>query len=98
MNKEQYKLELEVLKKKYEKAKNDLAKKYALSNNPYKIGDIVTDHYHSVKIEKIGVYIGISQVPECVFYGKDVNSKGIELKRQTGNPVHQSNIGLLCTE
>lgn len=65
----------------------DLKSKYALANNPYKIGDIVTDHYHTVKIEKIGVY-----GTQCVYYGTELKIDLTPKKKQENTTIYQSHI------
>jgi hypothetical protein len=64
---------------------------YAFSNNPYKIGDFITDHVGTIKIEKIkfSVYFGGS---ECVYIGTQYNKDGKVSKKQDRNTIYQSNI------
>lgn len=50
---------------------NELAKKYCLSNNPYKIGDVFTDHNGSIRIDKIK----FSPIQLCCVY------EGVVLKK-----------------
>ena len=49
----------------YKNQKKELYYKYASSNNPYKIGDIIKDHYHIIRIKKI-MYTILYNKPSCV--------------------------------
>jgi hypothetical protein len=35
---------------------SELRKQYAIEHNPVKVGDIVTDHYHAIRVEKMSIY------------------------------------------
>ena len=94
MNIEEYKLKLENARNEYESNKDRISTEFAESNNPYKIGDVVTDHYHTIKIEKHQIaFTGMNAIPECVFFGTELKKDGTPKKRQENNPVYQSNIG-----
>lgn len=75
----------------YELNKKNLYKKYALANNPYKTGDIITDHIGSVKIETIGVYVTNGEA-ECTYSGIQLNKDGNPAKQQKHTQIYQSNI------
>lgn len=45
----------------------ELRRQYAVEHNPVKVDDIVTDHYHTIKVEKMGVYG--HPVPFMVYHG-----------------------------
>jgi hypothetical protein len=93
MTKEEYKSKLIEINNDSELKLKSLAKEYALSNNPYKIGDIVTDHIKTVKIEKIQFTLGQFQSPpECVYTGIELTKKGEPNKNGNKNSVYQSNI------
>lgn len=49
----EYKKELDKIKIKNKSNLKKLVKKYIKSNNPYKIGDIISDNYYTIKITKI---------------------------------------------
>ncbi len=71
MTKQEYDERLAALKKQYEKAKNDLAIEFAKSNNPYKVGDILSNGRRNVTIsvEKITYRYGYDGTPYCVYHG-----------------------------
>ena len=52
----------------YKNQKKELYYKYASSNNTYKIGDIIKDHYHIIRIKKI-MYTILYNKPSCVYQG-----------------------------
>ena len=64
-----------------------LAKKYIDSNNPYKIGDIVTDHIGSIIVEHINYRMTDYDNPYAVYYGielrKDLQPKKNGSKRNS---------------
>lgn len=93
MTKEEYKSKVIEINNDRELKLKSLAKEYALSNNPYKIGDIVTDHIKTVKIEKIQFTLGgLQSPPECVYTGIELTKKGEPNKKGNKRSVYQSNI------
>ena len=52
MNKEEYLKAEKVLKEEFEEKRKQLAREFAYSNNPVKIGDIITDHYKTIRVLK----------------------------------------------
>jgi hypothetical protein len=52
MTKEEYKSKKDKINKEHNEKLLFLAKQYAFINNPYKVGDIITDHIGSIKIKK----------------------------------------------
>ena len=72
--------------------KLELRRKYAEERNPVKVGDIVTDHYHTIKVECSSV-TG-HQVPYKVYYGIELAKNGEPKKHQPcpSNPVYQTEV------
>lgn len=70
----------------------ELRKQYAIEHNPVKVGDIVTDHYHTIRVEKISMYG--HPVPYMKYTGIELTKQGEPKKRQPipPNPVFQCNI------
>jgi hypothetical protein len=66
-------------------------KRYALANNPYKIGDLVTDHVATIKVEKITFHVSYGE-SQCVYTGTQLNKDGKVNKKQDHNTVFQQNI------
>lgn len=92
MTKEEYTAAQKELAEKHRIERLELAKEYALSNNQYKAGDIITDHIGSIRIERVGFYIGLNNNPECTYYGDNLLKSGAISKREPKRTVHQSNI------
>lgn len=76
----------------------ELRKQYAIEHNPVKVGDIVTDHYHTIRVEKMSVY-GHS-VPLMRYIGTELTKQGKPKKRQpvTYNPVFQHSLKIINGE
>ena len=64
------------------------AEKYGI-----KIGDIVTDHYHTIKVESIDYFYDcFLGGPTAKLKGPDYKKDGTISKRQTNMPVYLQNI------
>lgn len=92
MTVEEYKKQIAAEIERHDSIMASIESKYALENNPVKIGDIVTDHFHTIKVEKISVYKYGYNLPECVYSGTQYTAKGEPCKRQRDIPVYQRNI------
>ena len=68
------------LYREYEKQKEQLETEYAQEHNPVKIGDIVTDHYHTIKVESMAI-CGYP-IPFMKYFGPEVTKNGTPWKRQ----------------
>lgn len=76
-NEENYRKEIKQIESEFLLKKSELAKMYAFENNPYKIGDIVTDHIGSIIIEKIQFTRPYGdKLPYCVYYGFELKKDG----------------------
>jgi hypothetical protein len=71
MTRKEYNDKLDLIKQKYDNEINKLRRDYALSNNPYRIGDIIEDAAERIKIEEIGV-IMYGSTPICLYYGSEL--------------------------
>jgi hypothetical protein len=87
---DQYKEKVRELVIEFKNNKKQLAKEFALANNPYKVGDIFTDHIGSVKVEKISVYLSLD-IPSCVYEGLVVKSDGTPAKKLGKRSAFQVN-------
>lgn len=94
MNKEEYLKAKKALEAEFEEKKKQLAREFALSNNPVKIDDIITDHYKTIRVLKFlwGYDFG-SHMP-CMFYrGTRLTKNGQPAKRDSyDNRVAQTDI------
>lgn len=76
-------------KREFENKRSILMKEYALANNPYKEGDVFTDHIGSIKIDTIRVALG--DIPCCVYYGVELKKDGTPVKSGKTRDAYQSN-------
>lgn len=88
----EYKNKLAELANEYEAKKRKVITEYALSNNPYKVGDMITDHSSTIKIEKIQPYLGYNELPICLYTGTQYTKKGEISKKQDYTKIYQRNI------
>lgn len=94
MNKEDYLKAMKVLEEECEIKKKHLARKFVCSNNPVKIGDIITDHYKTIRVEQFLCGRNFGYTFPCMFYrGTRLNKKGEPMKRDADdNRVAQTDI------
>ncbi len=90
MKTEEYQMQLDLLIKQHMKDKARLAVSFAKSNNTVKIGDIVTDHYHSIKVESIGY--DLYKYPSCIYIGAYLKKNSEPKKNGEKSEVHQCNL------
>ena len=80
------------LELKFKKEKDALAISYALSNNPYKIGDILQrKEAYIIKIDKITVDINSYGIPGCVYHGPELKKDLTPKKNGNRESIWQSN-------
>jgi len=80
-----------------QEAKNktsELRKRYVKETNRYKIGDIISDHYKTIKIECIsGVSTQMgSIIPFAIYKGVVLKKDGKPAKNQSDNTIYATNI------
>jgi hypothetical protein len=93
MTQEEYKSKFDEINNDCQLKLKSLAKECALTNNPYKIGDIIADHIGSIKIEQIQFTLGGGKyIPECAYTGIELTKKGEPNKRGTKRRIYQSSI------
>ena len=91
MTKEQYYEKLKAIEIEYEAMKKVLYMEYAFANNPYKVGDFITDHVSTIQIEKIQAFKSYD-LPSCVYTGTQYNKDGKVSKKQDHTKIYQNNI------
>ena len=94
MNKEEFLKAEKALKEEFEAKEKQLLKEFAYSNNDVKIGDIITDHYKTIRVEKLLWTRSFGNPFPCMVYrGVRLNKKGEPSKRdKEDNAVYQKNI------
>jgi hypothetical protein len=89
MTAEELQAALKEAEQKYELERIGLFKKFCEAKNPYKIGDVFTDHIGSIRIQKFRYSISNYPVENsCMIY------EGIELKKdgtpKKNNPIRRA--------
>lgn len=87
----QYEEALNKIDKTAAAKKKHLAKEYALSHNPIKKGDIITDHIGSIRVDKL-VEILYFTPPSCIYDGVQVTKTGKPYKSGKRRSVCQENL------
>jgi hypothetical protein len=92
-NKENYEKQIAEIEKEAAERKTALVILYASENNPYKIGDVVSDHSGSIIIEKITATVyWTTKFPCCSYWGLELKKDGTLRKDKSKRSVHQLNI------
>ena len=84
------------IKETYELSLSNLAKEYAYSNNPHKLGDIIQDKYSNVriKIDKMrSTFDFHNKYPGCLYYGPELRKDNTPFKNGKRSSILQSRIG-----
>jgi hypothetical protein len=91
---EDYKIKNKQLEDNFEKDKTQLTKDFINSNNPYSIGDIISDKLGSIKIEKIQYYCPKSKLekPCAVYVGQIYTKNQTPTKSKKHRTIFQYNI------
>lgn len=91
MNKQELKQEIDKIEKYCNDEKIIIYKKYICDNNPVNIGDIVTDHYHTLKVESIKYHI-CGDGSCAIYYGAELNKDGSIRKQKRSDHLYQLNM------
>ena len=91
MEYDDYKLKYDEIDNEADMKKNELDKEYAYSHNTIKVGDFITDHIGTIKVEKIS-YAKFNPTPECVYIGPIYTKSGHRSKCGGIRYVFQRNI------
>lgn len=94
MTKEEFNRNKRAIEIKRDVEMKALIKEFATQNNPIKVGDIVTDHYHTIKVEHINYtpYHCEGKYPECIYKGVLLKKDGTPHKSIKYSDVYQSNV------
>ena len=92
MKHKEYLQKLNELKIEFKNKNLELMKDFVNSNNPYKIGDKITDHNGTILIEKIGYYWGFGNKPCATYSGVVLNKDGTPNKKGVRRYVNQNDI------
>ena len=89
---QEYKEKQKELKAEYTKKGQALDIEFANANNPYKVGDIVTDHVGSIEVERISYGYSIDYVPCVIYIGTELKKDGTKKKNDSVRNVYSTNI------
>jgi len=92
MTLEEYRKSVEEINQETDKKKLFIEREFAFSNSNVEVGDVVTDHVGSVKVENIKFTRHGLHVPYCVYYGVILNKTGKPNKKGETRAVHHINI------
>ena len=87
---EEFNSKKKALLEKHDEEMFKLKRDYALSNSTVKIGDMVTDHMGTIKVEKVITWC--RDIPSCVYKGKEYTKAGKPSKRGSTRNVYQINL------
>lgn len=90
MNKDELANKLAEIARRAETTRKAVMLEYAKANNPYKIGDVFTDHMGSIEITEV-LYSLVEKYPCAVYGGIILNSNGDKNKSGKTRRAHQSN-------
>jgi hypothetical protein len=92
MTKEEMQKQIMDLQRECNEKQNHIRRLYACEHNPVYPGNIITDHYHTIKVEKISMYG--HPVPYMKYTGIELTKQGEPKKRQPipPKPVFQCDI------
>ena len=95
MDLNEYKNLRQAIRERAKTEEMELAREYAYSNNTVKIGDIITDHIGSIKVEKIQWGFAFSRdYSECIYTGIELKKDKTPTKRGNKRQIYQSNLVL----
>lgn len=77
------------LSKEFKARKSELIKQFVLSNNPYKVGDIVCDHAGKGKIREIRVDYFLET---CLYVCDNITQEGTANLKEPVRFIYQSEI------
>lgn len=88
---EDYETQKQNIVRQASKDKDALLIKFVDDNNPYKIGDTVTDHIGSIRYDELK-YTIVNNIPTAVYRGVELKKDGTPKKRVIFRSVYGSNI------
>ena len=93
MNLEDYKKQKLDIEIQADHDKTALLIKFVDLNNPYKIGDIITDHIGKIRYDEINyTTVGSGSIPTPIYIGIEVRKDGTPKKRVVVRHVYGSNV------
>jgi len=87
---EEFQKMMEIVNKSYQLSIKAAIHNYCDANNPYKIGDIFTDHIGSIKIQAISYFYNEIE-PCCIYCGIELKKDGSPRKDGAVRNAYQRN-------
>lgn len=84
--------EYQEFQRKMEEQRVKLVTTFANENNEVEVGDIVTDHYCSIVVQKIGITTDLFGTPYCFYTGLKLKKNGQPTKRGEVETVYEQNL------
>lgn len=91
MTKEELDKKRKAIRQEADERELELYKAYAYANNTVNVGDIISDHLTTIRVEGMGVYIGFGSV-EMRYLGPELTKAGGPRKDGRKACVYQSNV------
>jgi hypothetical protein len=91
MTDEQFRKKLKAIDDEFKKQSNAVYIEYAISRNPYEVGDVFTDHIGSIKIEKMKAAYSLNGKSCMSYFGIAVKKDGTPTKKGEKRWAYQSN-------
>lgn len=92
MTKEEYGNRMREVAIEYEEKKKKIAIDFALSNNPYKVGDILNDGAKIIRVDKIRISRFLDIYPYCIYDGVLLTKKLVPYKNGGVDCILQRNV------
>ncbi len=90
---DEYKDKVKQLESDFEALKTEAMKEFVRANNPYKKGDIITDHIGTIKVESMRFsWGGLGSTPCAIYYGVELKKNGEPKKNGNKRSMYQSNV------
>lgn len=90
MTQDELKDKLKELEREHAEKQKAVIREYCDANNPYKVGDVFTDHLGSIVVEKIYFQYSYNK-PCCVYHGTALKKDGSPRKNGEKRQAWQSN-------
>jgi len=91
MKKTDYEIKMAQLLNEHTEKQKKLMVEFCNANNPYKVGDIFTDHIGSIIIEKIKYSFSYSSIPCCTYFGLELKKDGTPKNNESKRTAWQLN-------
>lgn len=90
MDVEEYREKVKAIEEQADRAKRQVAREFALSNNTVRFGDMVEDHNGRIKVESIKTVHG--DLPKCAYEGPEYTKTGTPFKNGRRRVIYQNNL------